>query len=117
SALVRSKVARQAPLLEATASTDLDQPFLGGAIAPRAPYFTLSHDQDMGWIIDGGAVHGIPAVQGEETTYLSLFPFDAALGELKSLAGATGEARVTSTLAHASRVDVSLFDGEPDPAQ
>lgn len=112
-ALVRSKVAGQTPLLEASETADLDRSFLSGAVSPRPAYFTLSHDAKLGWIIDGGAVHGIAPVQGEETTDLALFPFDAQLDERNALAGAIGAARVTSTLAHASRVAVSFFDGKP----
>jgi pimeloyl-ACP methyl ester carboxylesterase len=75
-ALVRGNAIAQSPQLEATVSADLDLPFLGtGAIAPREPYFTVSHDRALGWVINGGAVHGIAPPLGGETTTLKLFSF------------------------------------------
>ena len=76
--LVRSQVAAQSPQLEATVMDDLEQPFLGGAIAGRKPYLTVSYHQDYEWVIDGGAVHGIPQPYEDETTELALFPFDSS---------------------------------------
>jgi pimeloyl-ACP methyl ester carboxylesterase len=78
-ALVRGNIAAQSPQLEAVDPGDLDLPFLGtGAIAPREPYFTVSYNRELGWIINGGAIHGIAAPTGTETTLLALFPFNSA---------------------------------------
>ncbi len=118
SALVRNRVARQSPQIEATSLQDLDRPFLGGAIAPRSPSFTLSYDPSYGWVIDGGAVHGIPRVTAGETTILALFPFTSSLEQLRDLSSSLGDARVTDVQPHLSRAEVKLRDGgRPDPEQ
>jgi len=110
-ALVRKKVSRQAPVLEATDTSDIDQLFLGGVMAPTASNFTLSFDRDRGWVIDGGAVHGIPAPSGSETTILALFPFDNSLAGLNSLRTSIGEAKVLQVFPAQSTVQVILPDG------
>lgn len=106
-ALVRSKVTAQSPQLEATNSSYLDQPFLGGAIAQCHPYFTVSHHTTQGWVIDGGAVHGIPSVSGDETTRLAVFPFHSATEQLRQLSNALAVAEVTEVLPQLSRLNVS----------
>jgi hypothetical protein len=115
-ALVRSKVTAQSPQLEATNSSYLDQPFLGGAIAQRHPYFTVSHHKTQGWVIDGGAVHGIPPVSGDETTRLAVFPFNSATEQLRQLSNALAVAEVTEVLPQLSRLNVSQ-DEKLDPKQ
>jgi hypothetical protein len=115
-ALVRSKVTAQSPQLEATNSSYLDQPFLGGAIAQRHPYFTVSHHKTHGWVIDGGAVHGIPPVSGDETTRLAVFPFNSAAEQLRQLSNALVVAEVTEVLPQLSRLNVSQ-DEKLDPKQ
>jgi pimeloyl-ACP methyl ester carboxylesterase len=106
-ALVRSKVTAQSPQMEATDLKDLDQPFLGGAIAQHPPYFTVSYNSDRDWVIDGGAVHGIPQPSGEETTLLALFPFDTPLEQLRQLSQAIGEAQVIEVMPQLSQVRIS----------
>jgi pimeloyl-ACP methyl ester carboxylesterase len=106
-ALVRSKVTDQAPQIDATMSSDLDQPFLGGATRDRDPYFTISYDKDREWVIDGGAVHGIPQPSGEETTELALFPFDSSLEQLRQLSNAIASASVIEVLPQLSQVKIS----------
>ena len=110
-ALVRARVSVQSPQMEATTTSDLDQPFLGGTIVARSPYFTMSHDKQRGWVIDGGAVHGIPAPAGAETTLVTLFPFDTQLEQLVNLSTAVGEARVQQVFPAQSAVAVTLLDG------
>jgi pimeloyl-ACP methyl ester carboxylesterase len=106
-ALVRSKVTAQSPQMEATDLRDLDQPFLGGAIAQHTPYFTVSYNKDRDWVIDGGAVHGIPQPNGDETTLLALFPFDTPLEQLRQLSEAIGEAQVIEVMPQLSQVKIS----------
>ncbi|HEY9672889.1 MAG TPA: hypothetical protein V6D11_15705, partial [Waterburya sp.] len=124
-ALVRSKVTAQSPQLEATNSSYLEQPFLGGAIArsapakliaKRHPYFTVSYHKTQGWVIDGGAVHGIPPVSGDETTRLAVFPFNSAAEQLRQLSNALVVAEVTEVLPQLSRLKVSQ-DEKLDPKQ
>lgn len=87
-ALIRSKVAAQSPQLEATVLDDLEQPFLGGAIAPRQPYLTISYHKAHQWVIDGGALHGVPQPCFDETTLLALFPFDSSPEQMQELSKA-----------------------------
>ncbi|KYC43826.1 caspase [Scytonema hofmannii PCC 7110] len=106
-ALVRSQVDAQSPQIEATELSDLDQPFLGGAIAHRTPYFTVFYDRNYGWAIDGGAVHGISQPVGDETTILALFPFDTPTEELRQLSTAVGEATILEVMPQLSQVRIS----------
>lgn len=116
SALVRSRVSMQFPYMEATDLQELDEPFLGGAIQGRGAYLSVRHDNERGWVIDGGAVHGIPKPQLGETTFLSLFPFDVDVEELKRQQGSIGTASVTEVFPGESTIDVTVDDdGSLDP--
>lgn len=111
--MVRSLVSRQSPLIEATDFSDLDRPFLGGAVQSHTPYFTVSFDDRAGWVIDGGTIHGIPAVQDDDTTHLAVFPVDAA--NLEATGEAVGNASVTERQSTRCTVELSLNDDtEPD---
>ncbi|MBC6454527.1 MAG: caspase family protein [Hormoscilla sp. SP5CHS1] len=106
-ALVRGKVNDQSPQLEARNSIrDADQHFLGGAIAQRDPYFTVSHDKQYGWIVNGGAVHGLqkPSKGG---TILALFPFGTDVPQLRDPELASGTAKVTQVRQQLSFVEIS----------
>ncbi|QHG20511.1 caspase family protein [Nostoc sp. ATCC 53789] len=114
-ALVRSKVANQSPQLEATVLNDLEQPFLGGAIAGRKPYLTVSYHKDHEWVVDGGTVHGIPQPSGDETTLLALFPFDSSPEQMQELSAAICEAKVIAVMPQLSLVQISGIETlEPD---
>ena len=106
-ALVRSKVTNQSPQLEATVLDDLEQPFLGGAIAGRKPYLTVSYHKDHEWVVDGGTVHGIPQPSGDETTLLALFPFDSCPEQMQELSAAICEAKVIAVMPQLSLVQIS----------
>ncbi|BAZ09105.1 peptidase C14 caspase catalytic subunit p20 [Calothrix sp. NIES-4071] len=106
-ALIRCKVAAQSPQLEAAALDDLEQPFLGGAIANCKPYFCVCYHKDYGWIIDGGAVHGIPKPHEQETTVLALFPSDSSPFRMQKLSEPIGKARVIKVMPHLSQVQIS----------
>ena len=116
-ALVRTRVARQSPLIEAPTARELDQPFLGGAIRPHPPYFTAGFDQQAGWVIDGGAMHGIEPPAGDETTWLALFPVETPAEQLLELEGSIGEARVAEVQPGRSRIDIRLGKGDRQPDQ
>lgn len=105
-ALVRSKVKQQSPQLEATDSQELDQLFLGGALQTRHPYYTVSHDKQYGWIIDGGAVHGVPRPQAGETMHLALFTITTPNADLQKLKNKIAEARVTEVYPQLSQITV-----------
>ncbi|MBE9001368.1 MULTISPECIES: caspase family protein [unclassified Nostoc] len=106
-ALVRSKIAAQSPQIEATVEGDLNQPFLGGAIAAHTPYFTVSYHKNHTWVIDGGYIHGIGQPSGEETTILALFPFNLPSAQLHQLSMAIGEAQVIEVMPQLSKVQIS----------
>lgn len=105
-ALVRAMTS-QSPQIEATVLSDLDHPFLGGAIAQRQPYFTVCYNKNHGWVIDGGAVHGVPQPCGSETVLLALFHFDTPNVQLTQLSVARGEARVIEVMPQLSKVEIS----------
>lgn len=114
-ALVTNKVTAQSPQLEATVSEEFDRLFLGGAIAQRSTYFTVSYHKDDGWVIDGGAIHGIPLPSTGETMTLALFPFPARTDDLKDLSRAIGEAEVLKVLPQRSKVKVTgIANLEPE---
>ncbi len=106
-ALVRSKVTAQSPQIEVGESKDLDQPFLGGAISSHLPYFTVSHNQNYGWVIDGGAVHGIPQAANSETTELAIFSLDTPTAQLSQLSAAIGTARVSKVMPQLSQITIA----------
>ena len=116
--LVQNTVTDQNPLIAATDSNDLKRPFLGGAILPQRPYFTLKHRKGQGWVLEAGMMHGIAQPAGNETTYLSAFRLDAPLNIGDTLTGEVGRAKVTKVRATESAVEFALSDdSEPNPKQ
>jgi hypothetical protein len=109
---VRSNLYNQTPQLEASQSSDLDLPFLGGALLPRPESFTLSFDGND-WILDAGSIYGIPAPYGNDTTILVVFPLDAQANDLLDITKALGQVEVLQVYPQASRLRV--VDFEPDP--
>ena len=67
----------QHPQLETTGAADLDRTFLGAASATRRGEHTLTWSDGTGWVIDAGAVHGVPA---DVTTKpeITVFALDAS---------------------------------------
>ncbi len=110
-ALVRSKVTAQSPKIEAK-STVLEQPFLGGAISTHPAYFTVSHQPNYGWVIDGGAVHGITQGTNNETTELSIFPFNTPLDQLSQLDKAVASAQVSQVMPQLSQIAVANLQSD-----
>jgi pimeloyl-ACP methyl ester carboxylesterase len=107
-AIVRCRVSAQSPQLEATQLADLDQPFLGGAITLHPPYFTVSHSNQQGWVMDGGAVHGVQGpTENGETTLLALFPFDSPPEQLRQVAQAMAIAEVQAVLPQLSQLKIT----------
>lgn len=105
-ALVLLSVADQHPQLEATHVDDLEQPFLGGVVEPCLPYFTVSYHKQQGWIINGGAVHGLPSATGDDAIALAIFPLDSPPEHLQRIPEAIAQATVTDVLPHLSRVEI-----------
>ena len=107
-ALIRGQVPNQSPQLEATHPEDLDLGFLGNTTTQTRPYFTVSYNQQMqDWIIDCGAVHGIPTPMGQETTQLAIFSFDAAADAMERYSQAIARASVIEVLPQQSRLSLS----------
>jgi pimeloyl-ACP methyl ester carboxylesterase len=82
-ALIRGNISDQSPQIEGDQS---DIPFLGVAsVADRQHYFTASYHQELGWVIDGGALHGLVAPTQGQFTRLALFPFTNSAGHPSDL--------------------------------
>ena len=122
-ALVRSKVTAQSPQIEGK-SAALDRSFLCGAISTHLSYFTVSQQSNYGWVIDGGAVHGIVGenylsqrredAENEvvETTELAIFAFDTPIAELSQPDKAIATAQVSKVMPQLSQIEVKNLDSE-----
>jgi pimeloyl-ACP methyl ester carboxylesterase len=116
--LTRSLVKDQNPLLAATDSDDLRQPFLGGAIVAQKPYAILEHQEGRGWVLKAGAVHGIDQPKGDETTLLAIFPLETSLEVGSPIQGEIAQAKVVEVGAAESRVEIEEQGAsELDPLQ
>ena len=111
-ALVRSKVTAQSPQIESQESTALNQSFLGGAISNHLPYFTVSQQPNYGWVIDGGAVHGISQGSNDEATELAIFPFETPVAELSQPDKAVTTARVLKVMPQLSQIEAENLQPE-----
>ncbi|CAM3388116.1 caspase family protein [Occultella aeris] len=121
SAATLDLVADQSPQLEVSEPGDLDRPFLGGAAVLAAHPFTVSI-RGGGWLLDGGAVHGLPDVAVGRTE-IALFPIGTPrAGTPQSGAPPTSAgplARGVLTQVRVGESDVRITDGEGalDPAR
>lgn len=112
SALVIGQLKEQSPQVEATNTEELNQPFLGGAIADRPQYFTLSHNtKHNSWVIDSGSLHGIPESSQSGDTLLAIFPVGSSTEALHQLNNAIAEAKVTQVLPSRSKVEITRDRG------
>ncbi|MCU1536404.1 MAG: peptidase caspase catalytic subunit p20, partial [Humibacillus sp.] len=88
---VTTTVTDQHPQFETVDATELDRPFLGGAVPDTPRPLTLSRRPE-GWTIDSGAVHGVPApvtVGGAtDTTELAVYPLSSRASARQPLATA-----------------------------
>jgi len=98
---VMNRVTDQHPQLETADATELDRPFLGGAIPATPRPLTLSSMPD-GWSIDSGAVHGVPDPIGQDSTELAVYPLT---GETSG--SPLASARVTKVLPDRSLVTLT----------
>jgi hypothetical protein len=111
-ALVIGQVKEQSPQIEATDTEELNQPFLGGAIGERPQYFTLTYNtKHKSWVIDSGALHGIPESSKDGNTLLAIFPVGSNPEELHQLTEAIAEAKVTQVLPQTSKVEIIRDNG------
>lgn len=112
SALVVSQLKEQSPQVEANNTEELNQSFLGGAIGTRPQYFTLSHNtKHNSWVIDSGALHGVPESSKGGNTLLAVFPVGSSTEELHQLNNAVAEAKVTQVLPQISKVEITRDSG------
>lgn len=112
SALVLGQLKEQSPQVESTNTEELNQPFLGGAVGTRPQYFTLSHSKKHNsWVIDSGALHGIPESSKGGNTLLAVFPVGSSTEELHQLNHAVAEAKVTQVLPQISKVEIIRDSG------
>ncbi|KYC35383.1 hypothetical protein WA1_06035 [Scytonema hofmannii PCC 7110] len=112
SALVIAQLQNQSPQIEATNAEELNKPFLGGAIGERPQYLTLSYNtKHKSWVIDSGAVHGIPKSSKGEDTLLAIFPVGSKAEKLHQLQNAIAEAKVTQVLPQMSQVEITRDSG------
>ncbi len=104
--IVRSESIAQSPQLEVNNPDDSNKLFLDGAIAEVEPYFIVQHHKNSGWVIEGGAVHGVQPSKNGETTLLELFNFDANNDDLHNPSKSVGIAKVTQVLPTKSKIDI-----------
>ncbi|MER3588884.1 MAG: peptidase C14 caspase catalytic subunit p20, partial [Mastigocladus sp. ERB_26_1] len=106
-ALISGKLKEQSPQIDTTAPQELDKPFLGGAIQEHYHYLTLTYSEnENSWVIDAGALHGIPKTTNGGDTLLAIFPVGTPVEQLRDLGNALGEARLTQVLPQRSKVEI-----------
>lgn len=113
-AQVRLRVSQQIPQLEASNASDLHRSFLGGAVGRQRAHFTLRRDKQLGWVIDGGAVHGIAHPARDETTVLAIFDLEAAPADWRHLDRALALAEIDEVRPNQSHVRLQVRSGELD---
>ncbi|MDJ0575695.1 MAG: hypothetical protein QNJ65_11080 [Xenococcaceae cyanobacterium MO_234.B1] len=58
------------------------------------------------WLIDAGAVHGIPEGHSSDRVRLALYPLGTSVEQMRQLSAAVGEAEVIEVLPHQSVVEI-----------
>ena len=106
-ALIRAQVPQQSPQLEATYEEDLDLYFLSRQKQVAMPYYTMSYHAELGWVIDGGAIHGMSVELEEERPQLAVFPFEASADEMKQIDRAVALVDVVEVLPQLSLVNLN----------
>ncbi|MEM6261282.1 MAG: caspase family protein [Bacteroidota bacterium] len=112
--LVSRRTFEQRPTLYAPQPEDAKRTFLLGGANGTKPYFTLMHEREHGWVLEGGAVNGL--LLGDpvsDPTTLAIFSDDAKVDDLSQ---ATGRVRITDLRPDKAKVlplgDTELFRGE-----
>jgi hypothetical protein len=106
--MVLTHALEQTPQFEALSTDELRRPFLGGALLAPVAYYTVRYDRQLGWVMDGGAVHGIAVPRGDETTHLALFSMRAGPDDLRRAAAMLGRGRVVEVQPHLSRLALEM---------
>jgi len=99
----------QSPIIEACPdSLNLECMFLEKNLLEYGFYFTVSYNrQGKSWVIDGGALQGIPLIQDEEKTTLAIFPFNSSVQILSELNQKIARGTVTEVHYNSSKIDIS----------
>ncbi|BAZ69446.1 MAG: caspase family protein [Pelatocladus maniniholoensis HA4357-MV3] len=106
-ALISGKLKEQSPQIDTTDPQELEKPFLGGAIRERSHYLTLTYSEnEKSWVIDAGAVHGIPKVDNGGDTLVAIFPVGSAEQQWGDLGNALAQARVKQVSPQRSKVEI-----------
>ncbi|MBD2772747.1 caspase family protein [Iningainema tapete] len=106
-ALVSGKKQEQSPQIEATHSEDLNQAFLGMYDAgDRSACFHLTYNSKKydTWVINAGALHGIPIPSKGEEILLAIFPDNTR--EQLSQENEICQAKLTQVLPELSLVEI-----------
>ena len=103
---VYNTVNEQHPQLETVNEADKLKSFLDGAILPKPDYYTVAFDNVDGWIIDAGALHGIPMPIGMKTTKLALFDEGASNADMANIDNAIGTLEVIDVFPSRSAVRI-----------
>lgn len=111
---IAGTIDQQNPVLEPFSDLLL-QPFLGGAVPEQAPYYILRQENNLGWVMDAGALHGLPAGQSGGQIKLAVFAADSDPATWAKRENALGAATVIEVLPGKSKVEVKLGSGEADP--
>lgn len=102
-ARITSSISQQRPQLEASTLANVNEGFLGSAVAPKASFLCYF---DTEWMLDGGAVHGIAAPVGNEATLISIFDKDATPELLRDLSKALARAKVSEVQPDRSKLEL-----------
>jgi len=105
-ALLCGNVTEQTPQLEVVDVREIDRIFLGGAITETRGHFTVSYDGSLEWIVDAGAVHGIPPTTAGPIRF-ALFPHGTSAEAMRRRSNSIGAADVIEVQPHLSRVRIS----------
>lgn len=122
---VENSVGQQSPQLEYVEPQDQHATFLAGAVQPRSAYYQVNwSEKKQSWVLSAGAIHGVQAPVGEDTTHLALFPFDPKLVTAsgspfagRKLEEAVGMAKVTRVEASESLVALEQLQQPEDIEQ
>ena len=106
--MVFNRVDEQHPQLETSIDEgDKFMAFLDGGILPKPSYYTVAYDGGVdGWVIDAGAMAGIPEPHGDATTELYIFDSNASDADLASADKKLGTAKVVEVYPEKAVVEI-----------
>lgn len=103
--LVGQRATEQTPILYTPNPEDADRIFLDGTLRSKGEFFNLNFDRDLGWVMDGGAVHGLRRREmNSQGSVLLVFPGYTTAEQLHNPGMALGYVEVTDTTASVGKV-------------